>query len=128
MSSVFEIGNDLDRGAHLQSFMARQSLARAWAEFQVTYPLILAPVSTLPPVAVGADLTPDGVAHLIQAMRMVVAVNLLGLPSASVPVGIDEGLPQAVQIIGPRYREDLCLDAAEALEQACGVFTPIDPR
>jgi len=128
MSSVFEVGNDLDRGAHLQSFMARQSLARAWAEFQVTYPLILAPVSTVPPAAVGADLTPDGVAHLIQAMRMVVAVNLLGLPSASVPVGIDEGLPQAVQIIGPRYREDLCLDAAEALEQACGVFTPIDPR
>jgi amidase len=33
-----------------------------------------------------------------------------------------------VQIIGPRYREDLCLDAAAALEQALGVLTPIDPR
>lgn len=128
MSSVFEVGNDLDRGAHLQAFMARQSLARAWAEFQATYPLILAPVSTQPPFEVGADLTPDGVAHVIQSMRMVGAVNLLGLPAASVPVGVDEGLPQAVQIIGPRYREDLCLDAAEALERACGVFTPIDPR
>jgi amidase len=36
-------------------------------------------------------------------------------------------------IVGPvatmqPYREDLCLDAAEALEQRVGVFTPIEPR
>ncbi|HKO34151.1 MAG TPA: amidase, partial [Candidatus Limnocylindria bacterium] len=62
------------------------------------------------------------------AMRMVMAVNLLGLPAVAVPVGVADGLPQAVQIIGPRYREDVCLDAAAALEQAVGTFTPIDPR
>ena len=33
-----------------------------------------------------------------------------------------------VQVIGPRYREDLCLDAAAALEDRLGVLTPIDPR
>jgi amidase len=33
-----------------------------------------------------------------------------------------------VQIIGPRYREDLCLDAAQALEDRTGTITPIDPR
>jgi amidase len=32
-----------------------------------------------------------------------------------------------VQVIGPRYREDLCLDAA-ALEDRVGVTTPADPR
>lgn len=32
------------------------------------------------------------------------------------------------RIIGPRYREDLCLDAAAALEEALGVLTSIDPR
>jgi Asp-tRNA(Asn)/Glu-tRNA(Gln) amidotransferase A subunit family amidase len=35
---------------------------------------------------------------------------------------------EAVQVIGPRYREDLCLDAATALEERVGVITPIDPR
>jgi len=49
------------------------------------------------------------------------------LPAAAVPVGIAEGLPQVVQVIGPRYREDLCLDAAAALEEAFGIITPIDP-
>jgi amidase len=36
-------------------------------------------------------------------------------------------LPQGVQLIGPRYREDLCLDAAQAIEDRLGVLTPIDP-
>jgi hypothetical protein len=27
-----------------------------------------------------------------------------------------------------RYREDLCLDAAQAIEERLGSFTPIDPR
>jgi Asp-tRNA(Asn)/Glu-tRNA(Gln) amidotransferase A subunit family amidase len=56
------------------------------------------------------------------------AVNALGLPAVALPVGIRDGLPQAVQVIGPRYREDLCLDAAAALENRVGIFTPIDPR
>jgi len=33
-----------------------------------------------------------------------------------------------VQVIGLRYREDLCLDAAAALADRVGVITPVDPR
>jgi amidase len=61
-------------------------------------------------------------------MRMAIAVNALGLPAVAVPVGVAGGLPQVVQVIGPRFREDLCLDAAAALEEALGVLTPIGPR
>jgi amidase len=43
-------------------------------------------------------------------------------------VGMGDGLPQPVQVIGPRYRENLCLGVAEALEDKVGVITPIDPR
>jgi amidase len=111
--------------ALMQAFMTRQALCRAWAEFQVDRPLVLAPVSTEPPFAVGADLTADGVAAIGRSMRMVVAVNLLGLPAAAVPTGVADGLPQGVQVIGPRFREDLCLDAAQAIQDACGVPTPI---
>jgi amidase len=67
------------------------------------------------------------VADTIRGMRMTMAVNALGLPAVAVPVGVGEGLPQAVQVIGPRYREDLCLDAAEVIEDRVGIFTPIDP-
>jgi amidase len=117
-----------DMAAYQQTFAVRQALGRAWAELQQTYPLVVAPIATEPPFAVGADLTVGGIRDILASMPMVVAVNLLGLPAAAVPVGVGDGLPQAVQVIGPRFREDLCLAAAEAIEQACGILTPIDPR
>ncbi|TMB98090.1 MAG: amidase [Chloroflexi bacterium] len=126
MGLLFDVNPVLDFGGHMQTMIARQSLARKWAEFQLEHPLILAPVCTEPPFPVGTDLTPEGVAGIVRSMRIVVAVNLLGLPAAAVPVGVAEGLPQEVQVIGPRFREDLCLDAAEVLEQAFGTLTPID--
>ena len=76
----------------------------------------------------GTDLTAAGVAETHRDMRMALAVNALGLPAVALPVGIGDGLPQAVQVIGPRYREDLCLDAAAAIEDRLGIITPIDPR
>ena len=74
------------------------------------------------------DLDDDHVAETIHGMRMAIAVNTLGLPAVALPVGIGDNLPQSVQVIGPRYREDLCLDAAAALEDRLGIITPIDPR
>ena len=99
--------------------------ARLWSD---AYPSQDAPISTGIPFKVGTDLTAGKVAKTIWQMRMAIAVNALGLPAVAVPVGVVGGLPQVVQIIGPRYREDLCLDAADALEEALGVLIPIDPR
>ena len=53
---------------------------------------------------------------------------LLGLPAISVPTGLADGLPMGVQLIGARFREDLLLDAAAAIESRCAPMTPIDPR
>jgi amidase len=68
------------------------------------------------------------VAETIRGMRMAMAVNALGCPPWALRVGIGDGLPQSVQVIGLRYREDLCLDAAVALEDRVGIIKPIDPR
>ena len=80
------------------------------------------------PSKAGTDLDEGRVAEDLRIMRMAMAVNALGLPAVALPVGTGDGLPQAVQVIGPRYREDLCLDAAAAIEDQVGVITPIDPR
>jgi amidase len=55
--------------------------------------------------------------------------NLLGLPSACVPAALDaeSGLPIGVLLTGRRFRDDQCLDAAEAVERLGGVKTPINP-
>jgi amidase len=107
---------------------AQRRIIQDWRQFQRRYPLVLAPVSTQPPFAPGADLEPAGLEAITQSMATVVAVNLLGVPAVVVPTGLSDGLPQVAQIIGARHREDLCLDAAEAIEAAIGVTTPIDPR
>jgi amidase len=90
--------------------------------------LILGPIGADIPFTVGTDRTPSGVAENLRCMSMSMAVNALGLPAVAVPVGVEQGLPQVVQLIGPRYREDLCLDAAEAVEHRRGVITPIEPN
>lgn len=108
--------------------MERAAIARVWHAWTRDAPLVLAPVCARQAFAVGSDLDPDWLAGWPGALRVSVAVNLLGLPAVAVPVGCEGGLPQAVQIIGPRFREDLCLDAAEAIEERTGPRTPIDPR
>jgi len=128
IAAFLEVLGEPEPLANALSFVTRHSLLRAWGEFQETHPLILAPVGTDLPFKVGADRTPAGVADNLRVMRMVMAVNALGLPAVAVPVGVEEGLPQVVQLISPRHRDDLCLDAAEALEEQHGVITPIDPR
>jgi amidase len=128
MSAFFDAAGNPDAMAAEESFMTRQSVLRAWGQFQQTHPLIVAPVCTEPPFEAGTDLNEGRVAETIGTMRMAMAVNALGLPAVALPVGIGDGLPQAVQVIGPRYREDLCLDAAAAIEDRLGIITPIDPR
>jgi amidase len=128
MSAFFEVAGNPDSLMATQSFMIRQSLIRAWGEFQEAHPLIVAPIYTDVPFASGSDLDEGRVAETIRGMRMTMAVNALGLPAVALPVGIEEGLPQSVQVIGPRYREDLFLDAAAAIEERIGIITPIDPR
>jgi amidase len=128
LSAFYEVAGDADPVRTVQSFVVRQSLLRAWGEFQQTHPLIVAPIYTDVPFEAGTDLDDGRVAETIRGMRMAMAVNALGLPAVALPVGIGDGLPQVVQVIGPRYREDLCLDAAAAIEDRLGIITPIDPR
>jgi amidase len=128
LRDFYEAAGDIDPVATLGAFGTRHSLLAAWSEFLEDHPLILGPISTEPPFAAGQDLAPGAVAATIRSLRLTMAANALGLPAVALPVGIGAGLPQAVQLIGPRYREDLCLDAAQALEERLGIITPIDPR
>jgi amidase len=119
-----------DAAAWSQLMAERDGIARAWSIFMADRPLLLSPTWTQLPFEHGFDsATPAGSAATKELMRPVVPANLLGLPSACVPAGRDEatGLPIGVLITGQRLREDMCLEAAEAIEVRLGVATPIDP-
>ena len=119
---------DLAAWSHLM--VERDGIARAWSTFMADRPLLLSPTWSQLPFEHGFDsATPAGSVAVKELMRPVVPANLLGLPSACVPAGRDEatGLPIGVLITGRRLREDLCLEAAEAIEARLGLATPIDP-
>jgi Asp-tRNA(Asn)/Glu-tRNA(Gln) amidotransferase A subunit family amidase len=63
-------------------------------------------------------------------IRPVVPANLIGLPSACVPAGLDPatGLPIGVLLTGRRMHDMECLDAAEAIEASFRLPTPIRNR
>jgi amidase len=110
-------------------FMARYKVARAWREFLWTYPLIVGPVWTQPPFELDFDIKDaESAMKVIELFRFIMPANLLGLPAACVATGVANGLPTGVQVMGDLLREDLCLNAAEAIEESVGVLTPIDPH
>ena len=107
----------------------RTRIVREWFLFLEKYPLVLSPVSAVPPFEHGFDT--QGNEHMQEVLKQQTpqcALPLLGLPGIAVPTGLANGLPMGVQLIAPRFREDLLLDAAAAIEFRAGLLTPIDPR
>jgi len=124
-----EVYPTLDSQGTVALQVKRHEIARRWAAFQAEHPITLGPVWTGVQFRHGWDIASfENGQQVIELIRFTVVMNLLGLPSVAVPVGVSDGLPQGVQVVGGRYREDLCLDAAEAIEAALGRITPIDPR
>lgn len=131
LAMKFMLDNVPDRGvdAHLKALADRTRLIRDWNSFLAHTPLVLAPVCTELPYVHGFDV--ESAARTMEVWRQsstLMAIPVLGLPGMAVPTGVSGGLPVGVQIIGPRFREDLCLAAAEAIEARVPRITPIDPR
>jgi len=114
----------LDLKGYIAAYSTRQRILREWTRFLHERPLILAPVSQQVPFAPGADASSvERFTEILTGHSMLVAVNYLGLPSVAAPVVLDESGPVGVQLIGRPLREDLCLDAAQAIEDQVGIMT-----
>ena len=129
VESFMALVPDSTLSGYIAALARRNAIARAWAQFQSAYPVIVAPVSTTMAFAPDFDASgTDAVQALTRAMAMSVSANLLGLPAVALPVATSGGLPQGVQVIGPRHREDLCLAVSRSIELQLGASGPIDPR
>ena len=107
----------------------RNRLSRLWSEFFTANPIMVGPTWTGPQFEHDADI--NGVVGLelaIDLLRFISPANVLGLPSAAIPIGVTDGLPTGVQVYADRWRDDLALSGAEAIEAVVGQICPIDPR
>jgi amidase len=106
----------------------RARLTRAWSRFFVDHPVVVGPTWTDLPFLHDADVDPEhGLPLLQDLLRFITPGNLLGIPAVCLPCGVANGLPRGVQIYADRWREDLCLAAADAVEAAMPPLCPIDP-
>ena len=104
----------------------RSRLAREWSLFFAENPVVIMPTWPHPPFEHGADIREESRQELVETLRFITPANVLGLPSVALPVGVSDALPQGVQCVADRWRDDLALEAAGDIEESLGIITPID--
>jgi amidase len=113
---------------NLELHAARSRLARLWSAFFAGHPVLIGPTLAQPPWPVDADLDPDsGLSLLSGTASFVTPASLLGLPAVALPMGLADRLPVGIQVMADLWREDLCLEAAEIIEQGEDPIIPMDP-
>jgi aspartyl-tRNA(Asn)/glutamyl-tRNA(Gln) amidotransferase subunit A len=103
--------------SHQVRTMARRQLAAVFADVDViAWPTVPA---VAPPLEAPLVELPSGTLTADAAnVRGGALANLTGIPAISVPVGSSDGLPIGLQLQAAWGRDELLLDAVEALERA----------
>jgi amidase len=128
-ASTMAYASELDYDGYITAFGRRATILREWQLFLERYPLLLMPVSSLRPVPLDYDQQgDDAVARMLTSHHPMLAISMLGLPGLAIPTGQADGVPVGVQLVATRFREDICLAAAEVIEARYPAATPIDPR
>jgi aspartyl-tRNA(Asn)/glutamyl-tRNA(Gln) amidotransferase subunit A len=97
----------------------RRDLVHQVAEVFDDVDFIVTPMSSMPPFAAEGPMPTEiaGVeVHGGMSVVLAMLANLVNLPAISLPAGLVDGLPVGLQVIAPRFREDLLLAAAARYE------------
>lgn len=119
----FDIAPPYEGDDLLAAYARRAAFVRSWLTLLAEYPLILTPFLLHPTFAHDRDYEGRAGAEDIMLKGFYsFAMNFMGLPAGNVPANYNDGLPVGVQIVGRRFREDMILDACEAIEDRVGVM------
>jgi amidase len=115
------LGLDGRLDSYVAAYVERGHIARATAVWMEEHPLVVAPVAGMPTPPLDFDhfLSLDETRELFDHMRNVLWVNLLNLPSIS--------LPNGVQIVARRFREAEALAAASVVAEVLGPVSIAEP-
>src|SRR5437899_158031 len=115
------------RTCRLRARRRRDRFVWRWGRFMRRDPVGMRPTMGDLARPHNLDTTREGATRVLDSIRVSLISPVLGIPALAVPVGSHGRLRPGVQILAPRFREDLCLDAGEVIEAAEGVVAPIDP-
>lgn len=122
---TFPSGSREERDAAMRD---REELRAVWHDVFARTPLVLVPSLASRSMAHAEDCSaPDAMTSLEERARWELNLPALGFPAIAVPTGFDGTAPQGVQLVAPSFREDVLLDAAEAIERQRGPVEAIDP-
>lgn len=123
LDHCLEIASPYESEALVQAYARRASSVRAWLALLQDYPLVLTPFMLQPTYAHARDYEGrEGAQEVMFRGFYSFSMNFMGLPAGNVSANYNDGLPVGVQIVGRRFREDMILDACEAIEQRVGVM------
>jgi len=113
MLGTFVLSAGYYEAYYVRAQKVRALLTQEFTSALKKFDMLVGPTMPVLPPKLGEKVTPleD---YLIDINT--VAANLTGLPAVSVPCGFVDGLPVGMQVIASRFREDLLLDVAAALE------------
>lgn len=122
------IARDITAAQLSAALVQRATFTRQWQLFLERYPVVLLPVCAELPFAADLDLQgPEAYARVWQAQMTMIGLPLTGLPALTVSTGMAGDAPVGVQLVAGRFREDLCLEAGEAIEARGVPPMPVEP-
>ncbi len=129
--AIAEEGARFSLGDYLAAQRHRAEFTQTMIAFHERYDLLLTPQMPVPAIEAGLITPADGRfgKEWIGWSPYTYPFNLTQQPAASVPCGFSgDGLPVALQIVGPPRRDALVLRAARAYESLAPFATIDAPR
>lgn len=117
---LFELGELPTAVDYLQAQQLRRELKQQFSAIFDQVDVLIAPTLPVLPNDIGSPTTQlngkdvDLLNHII---RFTGPNNLTGLPSLTIPVGLVNGLPVGMQIVGPAFNESKVFNVAAAVEK-----------
>ena len=119
MLGTFVLSSGFYDAYYKRAKQLQQKIAQEYAEAFAKCDVILTPTS--PSTAFKIGERSDDPLKMYAADICTVTVNIAGLPAISVPCGVaSNGMPVGLQLIGPKFSEQMLFNVAGTYENICG--------
>ncbi|MER9076740.1 amidase [Mesorhizobium sp. M0904] len=124
LREIADKGRGVTAAQLFAAWQTRERLARTMSEFHQKFDLLITPQLAVTAFEAG-PLYPSHLKSMWDWIAFCFPFNLTHQPAAAMPCGFsDQGLPIALQIVGPKYADSLVLQASRAFEKLQPIVVP----